>query len=72
MRTQDVKIGEYYRHSDHPNYCWAKVIGKLKPHEAPNTHGYAIFKCEWSTEKDDRFGLIKYFKAADLVKGGEQ
>lgn len=68
MRPQDIVIGEYYRHKDHPNYAYAKPIAQLKPHSGLNTHGYTIFKCEWSTEKDPAFGLIKYFRATDLIR----
>ena len=68
MRTQDLIEGESYRHKDHPSYCWAKVIKVLKPKEAENTHNRIIVKCEYSQQKNDKFGLIKYFKPSDLVK----
>ena len=68
MNTKTVKIGEYYRHADTPNYAWAKVLEVIKPHTGLNTHGYLIAKCEWTLSQNDTFGLIKYFKLSDLVK----
>ena len=69
MRAKDLIVGESYRHKDHPNYCWAKVIKVLKPKEGENTLNKIIVKCEWSQDKDAVFGFIKYFKPSDLVKG---
>lgn len=66
--SQRIIIGEYYRHSNTPNYGWAKALEILKPHRGVNTHGYSIVRCEWSVSKDDLFGMIKYFKVEDLVK----
>lgn len=68
MRAQDLIVGESYRHKDHPNYCWAKVVKVLKPKEAENPHNRIIVKCEYSQMKDDKFGLIKYFKPSDLMR----
>lgn len=67
MRANDLIVGESYRHKDHPNYCWARVLKILKPKEAENTHNRIIVKCEYSQQKNDCFGLIKYFKPNDLV-----
>jgi hypothetical protein len=68
MRAKDLIEGENYRHKDHPNYCWAKVIKVLKPKEAENSQNRIIVKCEYTQQKNDNFGLIKYFKPSDLVK----
>jgi hypothetical protein len=67
MRPDKLIAGESYRHKDHPDYCWAKVIKVLKPKEAENTHNRIVVKCEWSQNKNDSWGLIKYFKPSDLV-----
>lgn len=67
MRSKDIVIGESYRHKDSPRYCWAKALKILKPNEENNT-SRIIVKCEWSQNKNDMFGLIKYFKLTDLVK----
>lgn len=80
MRTQDVVVGETYRHVDSPNYCYAKVIKIIKPMakykqkyagltEVEKQFKVVIIKCEWSQSKNDTFGLIKYFRPCDLVKG---
>jgi hypothetical protein len=68
MRAIDIVIGESYRHKDHPTYCWAKAIKVLKPKQDENTNSYIVVKCEWSTEKNDKFGMIKYFTPSNLVK----
>lgn len=81
MRTQDIKIGEYYRHRTNPNYAYAKAIKVLKPIKTKCNRKYAydrteeeknitytLVKCEWTITKDDTFGFIKYFRPCDLVK----
>ena len=68
MRTQDIIIGKYYRHIDHPSYAWAKPIQLLQPKTGINKTTHAIFKCEWTVDKNDSFGLIKYFSAPKLVQ----
>jgi len=68
MRAQHIKIGESYRHKDNPTYCWARVVKVLKPKEAENTHNRIVVKCEFSQNKSDKFGLIKYFKPSDLIE----
>ena len=79
MRTQDIVIGETYRHKDHSDYAYAKVIKIIKP-MAKYKQKYAgltedekliktvCVKCEWTISKNDSFGLIKYFKPCDSVK----
>ena len=67
MRAINLVIDESYRHKDNPTYCFVKVIRILKPKEAENTLNRIIVKCEYSQNKDDNFGLIKYFKPSDLI-----
>jgi hypothetical protein len=67
MRLQDIKIGEYYRHKEHPNYAWAKAIKVCPPHSGINNNNYFAIECEWTIDKNDTFGLIKYFRPQDLV-----
>ena len=69
MRSTDIIIGESYRLKDNPKYCWAKAIKVLKPKEQENTNNFIVVKCEYSTYKNDDFGLIKYFKPSNLIKG---
>lgn len=80
MRTQDIVIGETYRHRTSPNYGFAKVIKIIKPMaKFKQQYAYDLtpeekvvkivcVKCEWTIGKDDDFGLIKYFRPCDLVK----
>lgn len=68
MRARDIIIGESYRHKDNPSYCWAKAIKVLKPKEGENPLNRIIVKCEYSQNKDDCFGLIKYFRPEDLMR----
>jgi len=67
MHHNKLIIGESYRHKDHPGYAWAKVVKVLKPKQDENPHNRIIVKCEYSQEKNPKFGLIKYFKPSDLV-----
>ena len=73
MRAKNLIIGESYRLKGYPNCYFAKVLKVMQPKEGENTTGRIIVMCEFSRNKDDRFGLIKYFKPADLiiVKQGE-
>ena len=68
MRGKDLIIGESYRHKDHPDYAWAKVVRLLKPGEDENPHKRIIVRCEWTVGKNDSFGMIKYFKPSDLLR----
>ena len=67
MIANNIIIGESYRHKDHPTYCWAKVVKVLQPKQDENPHNRIVVKCEWSENKGDSFGLIKYFKPSVLV-----
>lgn len=67
MQAKKLVIGESYRHKDHPDYAWAKVVKILAPKQYPNTHNRIIVKCEYSQDKNPKFGLIKYFKPSDLI-----
>lgn len=69
MKVQDVKIGEYYRHKDTPNYAWAKPLEILKPNEKQNKgNKFIVIKCQWVVNKNDKFGMIKYFRPNNLIK----
>ncbi|MEF2243990.1 hypothetical protein [Paenibacillus sp. IITD108] len=68
MRLQDVIIGKFYQHKSTPNYAYARAIDKLKPKERENINNYAVVKCQWSVDKSEDFGLIKYFRPSDLVE----
>lgn len=67
MKIVDIKIGEFYR-VKHNTYSWARVVQIIPPMTPPNNTRATIVKCEWVVNKDDEFGLIKYFKVSDLVK----
>lgn len=80
MRTQDIVIGETYRHRDHPNCGYAKALKIIRP--MPGYKQNSAFdlteeekkvkvvsvKCEWTLSKDGQIGLIKYFRPCDLVE----
>ena len=80
MRTQDIKIGEYYRHRDALLYGYAKAIKIIKPmakfrqqyacdlSEDEKTVKFVCVKCEWTSSKNDKLIFIKYFRPCDLVK----
>ena len=80
MRTQDIVIGETYRHRNNPNYAYAKALQIIRPmSDFKKKHAYGLteeeknvkvvcVKCEWTIGKNDSFGLIKYFRPCDLAK----
>lgn len=80
MRTQDVIIGETYRHREHQRIGYAKAIRIIKPmakykqkyaydlSEEEKSIKVVCVKCEWTISKNDSFGMIKYFRPCDLVK----
>lgn len=81
MRTQDIKIGEYYRHRTSPSYAYAKAIKVLKPIKSKYRRRYTydrseveknilctVVKCEGTIYKNNPTCLIKYFRPCDLIK----
>ena len=61
----------------HPYFCYAKTsfITDIKQNkdnfwktEDEKTIKVVAVRCEWSTSKNDTFGLIKYFRPCDLIK----
>ena len=80
MRVQDLKVGETYRHHNHPAHCYAKVVRilkKLKEYEKRSAFDLTeeeknvkqtVVKVEWTLNKNDTCGLIKYFRPCDLIK----
>jgi len=79
MRTQDIKIGEYYKHVNYPNSGYAKVLKILRPiPEFRKKYNYylteeeknvkqVVVKCMWMIGKDDKFYMIKYFRPCNLI-----
>jgi len=67
LKVNKIQINKYYRHKATPNYGWAKAIEILKPRQKENHTTYTIVKCEWSVGWNDLFGVIKYFRASDLI-----
>ena len=69
MNSKNVVIGNYYRLYTTPNYGWAKVLVILPPRTYLKNVNYWVAKCEWTVDKDDSFGFIKYFRLSDLING---
>ena len=67
MNVKDIIIDNYYRHKEHTNYAYIKPLKILKPHQEENTNSYTVVKCEYVINKNDSFGLIKYFKPINIV-----
>lgn len=67
MRIVNIKIGELYR-VKHNSYAWVRAVRIIPPMTPPNYTRATMVKCEWVVDKDDKFGLIKYYRASDLVK----
>ena len=70
MRPQDIVIGESYRFRAHPHYSYAKALEVLRPKQAENPHTYAVVKCIHSVDKNEEYGMIRYFRPVDLLKEG--
>jgi hypothetical protein len=80
MRTQDIVIGETYRHRSDTSIGYAKAIKIIKPMakfkqkyaydltEEEKSVKSVCVKCEWTLYKNDAFGFIKYFRPCDLVR----
>lgn len=79
MRTQDIVIGEYYRHRSNKNIGYARALKIIKPMPRYKQDIYGLtedekkltvtaVKCEWTVSKNDNIGFIKYFRPCDLVK----
>ena len=66
---KNIVIGNYYRKSNTPNYGWAKVLKILPACTGKNNNKYPVAECEWTISKNDKIGLIKYFKLSDLIIG---
>lgn len=79
MRTQDIIIGETYRHRNNLSYGYANALKIIKPMaqykqkyagltEEEKTVKVVCVRCEWTLSKNDTFGVIKHFRPCDLVK----
>jgi len=68
MRVQDIKIGEYLRFKEHPDYSYAKVLEILPPKTGVNTKNYSIVKCEHIVYSNNTFGFIRYFRPSILIR----
>ena len=75
MRTQDIVVGEYYRHVSSPTYGYARAIEILRPKPAykcktefERAIKTTVVRCAWSVDKDNLYGRIRYFKPAFLQK----
>ena len=70
MKASDIVIGEYYRHKDHPNYCWAKPVKIIKPMQGENKTRKIMVKCEYMVNKNDCIIRVMYFSPKNLIKDG--
>lgn len=68
MRSQDIKIDEFYRLRSKPDYSFIQAKKILKPKEHPNTHNYIIVECNHTVYKNDGHGFKRYFRPIDMVK----
>lgn len=71
MRPQDIKIGETYRLRSSPRYGFVKALQVLKAKEHPNTHSYAVVKCEHTVNRSEEFGYTRYFRPVDMIKADQ-
>ena len=67
MKRSDIRVGEFYRVKGN-EYAYAKVIEVIPPMTSINNTRAYVAKCQWVINKDDKFGMIKYFKISELTK----
>ncbi len=67
MRADKIIEGQHYRLKSSPNYGFFKACKVLKARTYDNRLPYAIVEGEHTTDKDDRFGILRTFKATDIV-----
>lgn len=67
MKTQNIVIGEFYRHKSSPNYGYLKPLKILKANHIDNDLGFTVVKCEHTVNKNDSVGLIKNIRPSDIV-----
>lgn len=65
---KSIQIGNFYRLRGNA-YAWAKVLRIIPSCTGINQHNYPIAECEWKINKEDVFGMIKYFKVSELEEG---
>ena len=70
MRPQDIKVGQFYRLKDTPDYGYVKALKVLRPKEGENTKTYTVVKCEHTVYKGDLLYFIRFFRPCDMVKEG--
>lgn len=68
MRTQDIKIGKWYRLFSSPRYGYVKPLEILKRGQKGNPANYTTVKCEHVVDKSSTVGFIRYIRLCDLIK----
>ena len=73
MRIQDIKIGEYYRlKNTGGEYCkyygWVQVLETYRRGQwgSPDKTK-SLVKCKHTVDKNDKYGITRYFRPMDLV-----
>ena len=68
MSPSKVEIGKYYRLKQNPDYGYAVPTKVLAPRQDENPNNFTVVKCDYFTNKTNKYGIIKYFKLKDLVE----
>lgn len=73
MKRENIKLGGYYRIKDCVDsyghyYGYAYVIGVYKKGDVNNPLKIDCVECSHVLSKDDRVGLVRYFKPSRLIE----
>lgn len=73
MKLENIKFGNYYRIKDCLDsyghfYGYAYVIGIYKKGDPDNPLDFNCVKCQHVVYKDDKIGIVRYFKPSRLVE----
>ena len=70
MIPRDIKVGETYRLSSSSDYGYLKAIEIIPSRTRENTKTYTVIKCEFTENRNDKVGFIRYFRPCDMIKLG--
>lgn len=63
---EQIILNNWYRLKTSPDYGYVKILEFNKKMKRPDGTIFSGVKCLHNTDKDDRFGLIRWFKKTDI------
>lgn len=68
MNSKNIKIGQFYRLKNSPNYGYVKPIEILKPKQGENINNYTVVKCEHVVQTGNNTGFVRCFRLSDIIE----